>query len=960
MASLTGIVTKIRKKPDPDTGRCALLVDYDTFGKVSSTVIFANARTVAVGDAFSAEGEWRTAYSTFSGRDEETFSARTFRPDVPRNEVLLLRWLQSSFDQARHGLTPDAIEAAFKASGMRMMDSIETAAQALSSQTPDPARFRRAITETLESKMSGTRAMALLKDSGLDDAVISRIISAIPENPHGRLLANPYSTAPIPQVGFSNADLIGRKMGVPQLDRRRLLAAVTEVLRDLASKGSTSSDSTVLMNRLHKMSGVDPERMTSFLKQESHNNDHGLTIISVNGRMLCALKDLFQAEAQVSVRVARTMTTGRRNGEARVKTASADLFLGPKFKRFDPVQRLAVEMAAIEPFSIITGGPGTGKSTVMEAVVEVSSRFDAGPVLLAAPTANAAKRLSQTTGQKAQTLHRLLRARESGPDGETVFGFNKDRQLPAGCFVVVDEASMIDIQMMSALMQAMPPDGRLLLVGDYDQLPSVGPGAVLRDLLLAKVNSGDGVPSVKLQAVYRQGKDSGIAHGAAKIRQGEIPDLGEDDRGGVSFRKVPPAEIGRYIERLVCEELPRDSMDPLMDVATLCAQAPGTGGTHEINRILSRRLNPHGAELPGVVKSTSDVSRGRKERDGAPLPRMGDRIMTTWNDDAAGITNGSVGFIVGSGVHPTTGKPTFRIKLDDGAEFDHPAARWHDIMLAYAITVHKSQGSQYKAVVLPVLMAQANMLERRLVYTGWTRAQNKLFIVGEVDALELAIANAKEEDRITLVRDLMAMHPIADGARPFIDWGSRMDVACRALAAMDAGQPSKNPVLPSRAAPQPTGAAPSAMPRSPVAAPPSRPATPPRIPPAFTVPSLPPARLPPAPMPPRPLAAPPAPAAPMTRAPLPPAPRPSAPPIPPRPAMGLPPVPPMPLRSTPSMAAAPIASAAGERSPVQPKPLMPPPPSTRPAALPAIPVPPRPPPARPLPPPPIPAPPRRF
>ncbi len=976
MASITGIVTRIRKKPDPDTGRCTLQVDYDTFGKISSTVMFANARNVAVGDAFSADGEWRT--SPYMGKEEETFSAWSFRPDVPKNEGLLLRWLKENFDQARHGLTPEAIDAAFKASGIRMMDSVETATQALASRTSAPDRFRRAIAETLESKMSGTKAMALLKDSGLDDGVIARIISAIPENPHGRLLANPYSTAPIPQVGFVNADLIGRKMGVPVLDRRRLLAAVTEVLRDLASKGSTSADSDVLMGRLHQMSGVDPERLVAFLREESHKDDHGLSIITVKGRMLCALKDLFQAEAQVTVRVARTIMSGRRNGEARVRAAAADLFLDPKFKRFDPVQRLAVEMAAVEPFSIVTGGPGTGKSTVMEAVVALASRFDAGPVLLVAPTGNAAKRLSATTGQKASTLHRLLRARESGPDGATVFAYNRDKPLPAGCFVVVDEASMIDVQMTSALLQAMPPDGRLLLVGDYDQLPSVGPGAILRDLLLARMQSGSGVPSVKLEAVYRQGKDSGIAHGAAQIRRGEVPDLAEEDRGGVSFRKVPPAEIGRYIERLVCEELPREDMNPLTDVATLCAQAPGNGGSHEINRILSRRLNPNGLPLPGVTRGTPTPQRGRKEREEPPMPRMGDRIMTTWNDDKVGITNGSIGFIVGSGTHPTTGKPTIRIKLDDGPEFEHPASRWQDMMLAYAITVHKSQGSQYGAVVMPLLLSQAHMLERRLVYTGWTRAKSRLLLVGEVDALELAIANAKEEDRITLVRDLMTMYKPDGPVREPIDWGSRAQVASRALAALEAASDGRKAVSAPQAAPAkpgtpavsaPIGQAPTsqaAPPRTaapppappPVAGRPPMPPVPSRIPSAFKVPAIPPrplvaASLPPVPPPPgaprphQPLPHPPAPMVPAQSSPRAPAaeatgqsdapaplPRPAARPVPPvppplRPApgrspAGLPPIPPPtrpPLGASLPLPPPPPAQRAPATAPIPPPPM---------------------------------------
>ena len=770
MESIRAIVTRVFKA-DPETGRVFVGIDYETPDGLVSTKAGGYARGLREGDCFSAEGTWKTG--TYKGQPDETFQGRQFRPDIPRTAAGAERFLAGCLRPQKHGVSAEAVRRFVAARGAEGLREAVDRPEILVALSQDPARYRAAILEDWSARTQGGQAVSLMEASGLEAKAIERIVSVLRDEVLKRLRDNPYQVARIQDVGFDAADRIGRHLGFAPGDRNRLTAAVTDVLRREEGAGSTAVDLDTLMAGLSTVSRIDRGLLLDFLRDAARRDDHDIAIYDTPAGPMSALLRLYVAEVDIQSAVKSVLSSGRANAEADVRRTADALFAKEKFRRFDAIQRLAVEMAATEPFSVLTGGPGTGKSTVMEAAAALCEQLDPGKLILCAPTGKAAKRLEEATGRPASTVHRVLKAR-GGRGGTTRFGHNRGNPLPAGAVVVVDEASMLDADTAAALMNAMPPDGRLLLVGDRNQLPSVGAGSVLADLLSAESGGRRAVPSVELVNVYRQAKDSGIAKGAVLVKNGEIPDLGEEDRGGVSFREMAPDEIADAVERLVCEELPAQGFHPVRDVAVLCPMSVGPAGTWALNARLSARLNPDGAPLPGVSLGPSDDPR-------VPVPRSGDRVMLTENDAENDVMNGDLGTVVGPG-RAANGRPTIRVAFDSGVEVEYPASKWRSLILAFAGTIHKSQGSQYKVVVMPMAMSQERMLERTLVYTGWTRAQSRLVLLGERAALEHGIRTYRGEDRSTLLRRFLSSLDLGRILRPGArDWFA---AARHALAGM--------------------------------------------------------------------------------------------------------------------------------------------------------------------------------
>jgi exodeoxyribonuclease V alpha subunit len=368
--------------------------------------------------------------------------------------------------------------------------------------------------------------------------------------------------------------------------------------------------------------------------------------------------------------------------------------------------------------------------------------LDAKDILLCAPTGKAAKRLEETTKIKAQTIHRLLGAKHDPTTDGTVFDRSAKNPLPSGCIVLVDEASMIDIPTMRGLVEAMPKDGRLILVGDRNQLPSVDAGAVLGDLINAKNSRGElFVPSTELVNVYRQSRNSSIAKGAAEIRQGRLPIMSRQPVGGLVFYEEAQDNLVKsilaFVKNVCIDKL---KLNP-HQFAILCPQTKGTAGTWQLNRELSNILNPKGRQIPGVFRAADDDVE-------MPIQRVGDRVMLKENDNENDIMNGEIGTIIDAGIMKLKGadRQCMVIRFGDAKAPDsfrdviYPAAFWRNFILAYAITIHKSQGSQFYTVIMPQTMAHSSMLDRSLLYTGWTRATDLLCIFGETEALELAVS----------------------------------------------------------------------------------------------------------------------------------------------------------------------------------------------------------------------------
>jgi exodeoxyribonuclease V alpha subunit len=385
-----------------------------------------------------------------------------------------------------------------------------------------------------------------------------------------------------------------------------------------------------------------------------------------------------------------------------------------------PRQQDAVRMALTAKVSVLTGGPGTGKTMTLRTVTTLLAARGYR-CLLASPTGRAAKRLTEATGAPARTIHRLL---EYAPGGGGQFRRNADWPLECD-LLVIDEVSMLDVLLANHLFKALPPHAHLLLVGDADQLPSVGPGRVLRDLLDSGV-----VPSVHLSEIFRQAAGSGIAHNARRINLGEVPELaGHDDF--FFFAAAEPERCAQLVVELVAERIPRRfGLDPRRDIQVLSPTHKGPAGVIQLNHLLQEALNP--------------AAPGRAEkRFGASLFRAGDRVIQQRNNYDLDVYNGDVG-VVAAIDH---GEELLHVQFDDGRTVPYDFAILDELALAYALSVHKSQGGEYPAIVLPMLMQHYALLQRNLLYTAVTRARQLAIIAGDRRAVTRAVANHEVQDR---------------------------------------------------------------------------------------------------------------------------------------------------------------------------------------------------------------------
>jgi exodeoxyribonuclease V alpha subunit len=393
-----------------------------------------------------------------------------------------------------------------------------------------------------------------------------------------------------------------------------------------------------------------------------------------------------------------------------------------------PLQRAAVEAAAANAICVITGGPGVGKTTIVRAVLNVFTRSRLR-IRVAAPTGRAAKRLVESTGREATTLHRLL---EFEPRSRR-FQRDRNRRLDADV-VVVDEASMVDVPLASALVSALPNAARLVVVGDADQLPSVGPGAFLRDLL----QSG-AVSTVRLNEIFRQAERSHIVVNAHRVLAGELPETADKDDPRADFFVIArrdPDEAASTVLELVLERIPkRFGLSPERDIQVLTPMHRGAVGTIALNQRLQEALNPGGRPLAQA---------------GGRL-RVGDKVMQTRNDHEREVYNGDLGVI--ASVDEETG--TVHVRFAEH-EAEYEPADLDALVLAYATSIHKSQGSEYPAVVVPLLTTHFVMLSRNLLYTAVTRARRLCVVVADPRALRMALAETRKEDRATSLVERIA------------------------------------------------------------------------------------------------------------------------------------------------------------------------------------------------------------
>jgi exodeoxyribonuclease V alpha subunit len=597
------------------------------------------------------------------------------------------------------------------------MDTLKVLDQSPERLAEVPGLGTRRI-EDIQKKWISARAissiMLVLTTHGASPALASRIYERYGDRAAEIVQLHPYRLAlEVRGVGFKTADRIARSLGIAGDHPERAQAGVLHMLESLADQGHVAAPRTALVDKTAQMLVVDPAHVEAAIDAL-----FGAGRVHVEDGLVFSAR-LYGAETTLAAEILRLRESASRplHGlEAAIAAFEAALGFS-----LAESQRAAVRAAAEQKIIVITGGPGVGKTTIVRAILSVFERARLS-VRLAAPTGRAAKRLSEATKRPASTIHRLL---EYDPRLRK-FALGADRPLDTDA-LVVDEASMIDLELAVALFSAVPPAARLVIVGDSDQLPSVGPGAVLRDIIDSRV-----VPVVTLDEIFRQAAESRIVKNAHAILRGEMPESSDPNAPQADFFVISrrdPDEAARTLLELVTERIPkRFSLSPRDDMQVLTPMHRGPAGTIALNQALQKALNPSGPAL---------------ERRGTHY-RVGDKVMQTKNDYDRDVYNGDVGIVVR--VEPE--EERLAVKFDE-REVVYEDAALDVLTLAYATSIHKSQGSEYAAVVVPLLTTHFVMLSRNLVYTAVTRAKRLCVLVADPRALALALAETRREERVT-------------------------------------------------------------------------------------------------------------------------------------------------------------------------------------------------------------------
>ncbi len=568
---------------------------------------------------------------------------------------------------------------------------------------------------------SGLRELTVfLRGHGIAAAHARRIHKVYGRDSLETVRNDPYILArTITGIGFRTADTVAEKLGIPRNSIQRARAAMIFMLERMADEGHVFAPFGYLEHQFQSALEMDPELARTALDELVASGE--IVAEDVDGAPTVYLKRLHEAEAVVADRV-RLLVAGRPMGAAVIEKAM-EAARKPDGIALSTEQLRALKTALQAKVTVITGGPGTGKTTLLRSLLVALDSAGLRPTL-AAPTGRAARRLAEASGREAKTIHRLL---EYSPETNE---FLRSERFPLRTnFLIVDEASMMDVELAASLVRSLIPGASLLLVGDRDQLPSVGPGSVLKDVIASGL-----VPVVELQEVYRQARESLIVSNAHRLNRGEMPLTQNDAEGDFFFfERTAPEDVLGTIKQLVQNRLVgRFGIADPREIQVLTPMNRGPLGTQALNRELQDLLNPRGREL----------------RAGDRRFREGDRVIQLRNNYDKLIFNGAIGRIVS--VDPSKGRV--------GAVFDEGSAEYDfsdldELGLAYAISIHKSQGSQYPAVVIPMHQSHFLMLRRNLVYTAITRAERVCVLVGTKTALAQSVRNEDERRRFSRLAD---------------------------------------------------------------------------------------------------------------------------------------------------------------------------------------------------------------
>jgi len=710
--TLAGLVERVTFH-NPETGFCVLRVKVR--GQRDLVTVVGHAATIAAGEFVQLTGTW--VNDRTHGLQ---FRASFLKASPPTTLEGIERYLASGLIR---GIGPVYAKRLVQAFGEGVFDLIEQQPDRLQEVAGIGARRAARILAGWAEQKVVREIMLFLHAHGVGTARAVRIYRTYGSTAIQVMTDNPYRLArDISGIGFRTADQIAARLGIERTAMIRLRAGIGHALAEAMDEGHCGLPVEELTALAARLLEVADELIATALALELESGE--VVADTLEGRRCVFLPGLYRAEQAIAGRL-RTLAAQDLPWPAIEADRAMPWVEGRTGLTLADSQRQAVRRALASKVLVITGGPGVGKTTLVNAILRILAAKGVR-VALCAPTGRAAKRLAESTGLEARTIHRLL---ETDP---ATGAFRRGAEHPLDCdLLVLDEASMVDVLLMRALLQAVPDGAGLLIVGDVDQLPSVGPGQVLADLIGSGV-----VPVVRLTEVFRQAAGSRVITNAHRINQGRMPELARGE-GPSDFHFIEAATPEDALARLVTvvrERIPRAfGLDPIRDIQVLCPMNRGGLGARGLNIALQQALNPPG--------------EARVERFGWTFG-PGDKVMQVANDYDREVYNGDLGVV--RRIDPEEGELVVEF---EGREVGYGFGELDELVLAYATTIHKSQGSEYPAVVIPLSTQHYAMLARNLLYTGVTRGKRLVVLIGQRRALSIAVRNHGARQRWSKLRE---------------------------------------------------------------------------------------------------------------------------------------------------------------------------------------------------------------
>ena len=668
--------------------------------------LVGNMLDVTVGTVLVADGQWKVNRQYGS-----QFVVESYEEAMPATLFGLEKYLGSGLVK---GIGPKFSKLIVAKFGMDTFDIIEHDSQRLAEVDGiGPKRIKK-IHDSWMKQLDIKDVMVFLQGNGVSTAYAAKIYKTYGKESIDKVKANPYCLADdIWGIGFKTADSIAEKMGYGKNDERRCRSGILYTLNQLANEGHVYANRDQLVDAGVKLLEAEKTAIESALDKMIADED-----LKIEDEAIY-LPPFYFSEVGTANKLKTLLTTRQQNMfEKEPDIAAISKKTGITY---DDLQADAIRTAVHNKVMVLTGGPGTGKTTTEDGIIAAFKEMGLH-ILLAAPTGRAAKRMTEATGMEAKTIHRLL---EFNP----AEGYKRNDENPLeGDALIIDECSMIDIVLMNSLLKAVPSDMRLLLVGDVDQLPSVGAGNVLRDIIDSGV-----VPVVRLTRIFRQAQTSRIIMNAHAINEGRMPDIRNGKQSDFFFMACEePEQIASTIVDLVSHRLPKAYNVPRSSIQVLTPMQRSAIGANSLNMSIQQRVNPTGNGLT---------------RAGFVF-RKGDRVLQLKNDYTKEVFNGDIGLITAVNMEDRTLTVSF-----DGKAVEYESTELDELSLAYATTIHKSQGSEYPIVIIPVHFTNYVMLQRNLIYTAVTRAKKVCIVIGQKRALWYAVSHVTVTQRNTKLKE---------------------------------------------------------------------------------------------------------------------------------------------------------------------------------------------------------------